>query len=120
MGMQSGLGNGKVSSIAGRTEQQDALEWRNVSCFPPIRRVAKCCAGRAEGFTIRAMKRLAPYALLVSVMLVVLAPFAFAAAQPAAPTAAPAKGSDKSPAAPIASAISTVTGIAISPLLGTS
>ena len=51
-----------------------------------------------------AMKRLAP-----------LAPFVFAAgANPPPPAAA-----DHSPAAPLAGAISTVTGIAISPLLGT-
>ena len=69
------------------------------------------------------MKRLAPFALLVSLALVVFAPFAGAAATAAAPApaAAPAaaKPADKSPAGPIASAISTVTGIAISPLLGT-
>jgi hypothetical protein len=43
----------------------------------------------------------------------VLAPFAFAAAAPAAPAR------DRSPAAPLVSAVATVTGIAISPLLGT-
>ncbi len=64
------------------------------------------------------MKRLAPFALLVSLALVILAPFAIAAATAAAPAPAPAPA-DKSPAGPIASAISTVTGIAISPLLGT-
>ena len=46
---------------------------------------------------------------------VIVAPFAFAASAPA-PTAAK---SDRSPAAPLAAAVSTVTGIAISPLLGT-
>jgi hypothetical protein len=62
------------------------------------------------------MKRCAPIVLLVSLVLVVVAPFAFAAAanEPAPQT------KDNSPAAPIASAITTVTGIAISPLLGTS
>ncbi|HEX2852687.1 MAG TPA: hypothetical protein VHO24_05570 [Opitutaceae bacterium] len=61
-------------------------------------------------------------AMLVALMLalaVVLAPFAYAAtstATAATPAAAPG---DKSPVAPIAVAISTVTGIAISPLLGT-
>jgi hypothetical protein len=62
------------------------------------------------------MKRYAPLVLLATVLLVVIAPFAIAA------TSAPAspRASDRSPAAPIATAISTVTGIAISPLLGTS
>jgi hypothetical protein len=61
------------------------------------------------------MKRFAPLVLLATLLLVVIAPFALAA------TAAtpPPKGGDHSPAAPIATAISTVTGIAISPLLGT-
>lgn len=61
------------------------------------------------------MKRFAPWTLLLVTLLVVVVPFALAAAaaQPAA-----AK-SDRSPAAPIASAISTITGVAISPLLGT-
>jgi hypothetical protein len=57
-------------------------------------------------------------AVLVTITLLlalVLAPFAFGAtAAKPAPTAG-----GKSPAAPIAAAISTVTGIAISPLLGT-
>lgn len=61
------------------------------------------------------MKRFAPYVLLATVMLVVVAPFALAATA----AGAPPKAGDRSPAAPIASAISTVTGIAISPLLGT-
>jgi len=61
------------------------------------------------------MKRLAPWTLLLATVLVIVVPLALAAAT-AAP--APAK-SDKSPVAPIASALSTVTGIAISPLLGT-
>ena len=60
------------------------------------------------------MKRLAPWSLLLVTLLVIVVPLAFAAA--AAP--APAKV-DRSPAAPVATAISTVTGIAISPLLGT-
>ena len=62
------------------------------------------------------MKRFAPWVLLVTIMLVVVAPFALAAATATGSAAA----ADKSPAAPIASAISTITGIAISPLLGTS
>ena len=68
-----------------------------------------------EGFTIRRMKRSAPFVLLATVLLVVLTPLLAATA--AAPAA---KDGDRSPAAPIATAISTVTGIAISPLLGTS
>ncbi len=72
-----------------------------------------------------AMKRIARLVLLASLVWSNLAPLAWAATAPAAtPTAAstpaPApKAADKSPSAPIASAISTVTGIAISPLLGT-
>lgn len=62
------------------------------------------------------MKRLAPWTLLVVTLLVIVVPFALAAT--AAPAPAPAKG-DRSPAAPIATAVSTITGIAISPLLGT-
>jgi len=63
------------------------------------------------------MKRFAPIVLLLSLLMVVV-PFALAAATAPAPAAPPK--SDGSPAAPIAAAISTVTGIAISPLLGTS
>lgn len=59
------------------------------------------------------MKRFAPLILLLSLTLAVFTPLALAAA-----TAKPA-ASDRSPAAPFATAISTVTGIAISPLLGT-
>ncbi len=60
------------------------------------------------------MKRLSPYLLLALSLTLVLAPFAFAA------TAAPAAStSDRSPIAPLAAAVTTVTGIAISPLLGT-
>lgn len=58
-------------------------------------------------------------AMLVAFMLalaVVLAPFAYAATAAKPPAAA---AGDKSPIAPIAAAVSTVTGIAISPLLGT-
>ncbi|MBL9202518.1 MAG: hypothetical protein JNL39_18550 [Opitutaceae bacterium] len=65
------------------------------------------------------MKRLAPLALLASLVLAIFAPLALAAATAPAPAPAAPKPPDKSPAAPIASAISTVTGIAISPLLGT-
>lgn len=60
------------------------------------------------------MKRSFPLAWLTVFALVVAVPFALAAAAAPAPAA-----KDRSPAAPIATAISTVTGIAISPLLGT-
>lgn len=60
------------------------------------------------------MKRFSALALLVSLALVAAVPFAFAAA-----THVPAARGDRSPGAPVATAISTVTGIAISPLLGT-
>ncbi|MEY2881430.1 MAG: hypothetical protein RLZZ15_3810 [Verrucomicrobiota bacterium] len=64
------------------------------------------------------MKRLAPLVFFSFTIAVIAAPFAWAAgAAPAAPASAAAK--DRSPAAPLATAISTVTGIAISPLLGT-
>src|SRR5688572_15116966 len=68
-----------------------------------------------ERFRMPGMKRYAPAVLLASLLLVIVAPFAFAAAAPAAPAAS----QDSSPAAPFATAISTITGIAISPLLGT-
>jgi hypothetical protein len=61
------------------------------------------------------MRRLAPWSLLLATVLVIVVPFAIAAAT----TAPAAAKSDRSPAAPIATALSTVTGIAISPLLGT-
>src|SRR5262245_35074340 len=60
------------------------------------------------------MKRLAPPLLLALAFSLVLAPLAWPAAAPAAPAAR-----DKPPDASIASAVATVTGIAISPLLGT-
>jgi hypothetical protein len=62
------------------------------------------------------MNRIAPWTLLLVTLLVIVVPFALAATA-STPAAA---GSDRSPAAPIATAVSTVTGIAISPLLGTS
>ncbi len=62
------------------------------------------------------MKRLAPWTLLLVTLLVIAVPLVLAAA---ATTAAPSRA-DRSPVAPIATAISTITGIAISPLLGTS
>jgi hypothetical protein len=62
-----------------------------------------------------AMKRFAPFVLLVALLLVIVVPFALAAATNTTPAR-----SDRSPGAPVATAVSTVTGIAISPLLGTS
>jgi hypothetical protein len=60
------------------------------------------------------IRLLSPVALLLLIVLVAV-PFAWAAVpKSAAPAAA-----DRSPAAPLAGAISTVTGLAISPLLGT-
>lgn len=60
------------------------------------------------------MKRLLPLVALVSLLALIAVPlWAANATGPAAPAG------DKSPAAPIAGAISTVTGMAISPLLGT-
>lgn len=60
------------------------------------------------------MKRAAPLIVLLLVALVLAVPFAWAAARSAPPARA-----DRSPAGQIATAITTVTGIAISPLLGT-
>jgi hypothetical protein len=60
------------------------------------------------------MKRFAPLILLVSLGLVIFVPLAMAAA-----TKTPAARAGAAPGASIATAISTVTGIAISPLLGT-
>lgn len=60
------------------------------------------------------MKRLAPLFLLVVTLSVILTPLRAATAAPAAK--APA---DHSPAAALAGTVSTVTGLAISPLLGT-
>lgn len=60
------------------------------------------------------MKRFLPLVTLVSLLALLAVPlWAATATAPAAPS------SDQSPAAPIAGAISTVTGMAISPLLGT-
>src|SRR5687767_6562071 len=73
-----------------------------------------CCTRRGRIHHSGIMKRYAPFVLLATVLLVVLTPLL------AATVAPPPAGSDRSPAAPIATAISTVTGIAISPLLGTS
>lgn len=62
-----------------------------------------------------AMKRFAPFRLLGGMLLCILVPLALAAG---ASSPNPSRA-DKSPVAPVATAISTVTGIAISPLLGT-
>ena len=59
------------------------------------------------------MRRFAPWTLALVTLLVIAVPFALAA------TSAPAPTPDRSPGNPVASVISTVTGIAISPLLGT-
>lgn len=61
------------------------------------------------------MKRFAPWTLLVVMVLTLVVPWAWAAAA----TQAPARQSDRSPGAPLATALSTITGVAISPLLGT-
>ena len=60
------------------------------------------------------MKRFAPLFLLVATLAVIVTPLLAAAAAPAAKPAA-----DHSPGAAVAASISTVTGMAISPLLGT-
>lgn len=59
------------------------------------------------------MRRFAPWTLALVTVLVIAVPFALAA------TSTPAPTPDRSPGNPVASVISTVTGIAISPLLGT-
>ncbi|MCX6934416.1 MAG: hypothetical protein NTZ29_17310, partial [Verrucomicrobia bacterium] len=61
------------------------------------------------------MKRLLPLFILALTVSMIIAPFALAAESAKAAPAVP----DRSPGAPIAGAISTVTGMAISPLLGT-
>jgi len=70
------------------------------------------------------MKRLLPWIAYATLLAFVVAPLwaAAAAATSTAPTpaaSAPAAKDDKSPVAPYAKAVATVTGIAISPLLGT-
>src|SRR4051794_25837671 len=75
---------------------------------------SKCCAA-ADIFHDRVMKRWLSIGSLAAFLLVILAPFGVEAATGITAAAHP----DGSPAAPIATAISTVTGIAISPLLGT-
>jgi hypothetical protein len=63
------------------------------------------------------MRRITPVLLLTLIFALVFAPLAYAAAT--ASGSRDAKSGDRSPGAPFATAISTVTGIAISPLLGT-
>jgi hypothetical protein len=60
------------------------------------------------------MKRLAPLLLWLALIALIARPLQAASAPPAPPAA------DRSPSTALAGAISTVTGIAISPLLGTS
>jgi hypothetical protein len=61
------------------------------------------------------VKRAAPLLLITFICAFVIAPLVYAAGVPAPLPAT----SDRSPMAPLAGALSTVTGIAISPLLGT-
>jgi MFS family permease len=61
------------------------------------------------------MKRIAPFVLLAALLAALISPV-FAAAVDAS---APPPAADKSPASGIATAVTTLTGIAISPLLGT-
>ncbi len=65
------------------------------------------------------MRRFASLILIVITLSFIVAPFALAASAAKPSTTTPASKSDHSPFAPLAGAISTVTGIAISPLLGT-
>src|SRR5687767_3527191 len=93
----------------GKTRSADfGTAGRGMQCFSfGLRRNEfQNLARRMEGFTIRRMKRSAPFVLLATVVLVVLTPLLAATAAPAA-----AKDGDRSPVAPIATAISTVTGI---------
>ena len=63
------------------------------------------------------MKRLTPFFALFTLLAVLAAPLQ--AATSAAPASSAPAAKDSSPASPYAKAISTVTGVAISPLLGT-
>lgn len=62
------------------------------------------------------LKRLGSWCLLLAIAAAVVTPLAMAASS--TPSSAK-RAKDRSPGAPVASAISTVTGLAISPLLGT-
>lgn len=65
------------------------------------------------------MKRLLPWTACVALLAFLLAPLC-AGAAPASPAVGSAPAAeDKSPVAPYAKAVATVTGVAISPLLGT-
>ncbi|MDO8542937.1 MAG: hypothetical protein Q7S40_21040 [Opitutaceae bacterium] len=61
------------------------------------------------------MKRFTPLILIAVVVVLVIAPLAWAASA----TAARTSSANRHPGAPVATAVSTITGIAISPLLGT-
>ncbi len=68
------------------------------------------------------MKRLAPWIACLALLALLAAPLLRAqsgAGAPATPPTAPAPTNDRSPAAPYAQAVATITGIAISPLLAT-
>jgi hypothetical protein len=76
--------------------------------------------GFSTGFarhTTMAMNRVKLPVALVLLTVLLAAPFAWAATAAANPT--PAAAADRSPSAPLVKAVSTVTGLAISPLLGT-
>jgi hypothetical protein len=62
------------------------------------------------------MRRFLPLVIVVLTLSIIATPFALAASSA---QLVPAYNKDRSPAAPIAGALSTITGIAISPLLGT-
>jgi hypothetical protein len=83
----------------------------------PCMGAAVLCLVIGETLTnLWSMKRLFPLILLSVACVLIVVPFAWAA-DPA--KAAKATKADRSPAAPIATTISAVTGMAISPLLGT-
>jgi hypothetical protein len=68
------------------------------------------------------MKRFAPFALILGVLAMITVPLMAAATATAAapaPAPAPAPTADKSPASAIAKSVATLTGVAVSPLLGT-
>lgn len=68
------------------------------------------------------MKRLLPWTVCIALLAFIVAPLwaaANAAATPATTATTTSSTEDKSPVAPYAKAVATVTGIAISPLLGT-
>jgi hypothetical protein len=95
--------------------RQDASSHATLHVRAMHRMVPKVLRTRRNVPPFRGMKRYAPFVLLATVLLVVLTPLLAATAASSTPAS-----NDRSPAAPIATAISTITGIAISPLLGTS